>query len=90
MEELEVTWERALTVWWSVAWRSGLFGFLAALAIGLVITFFGGALHLNPQFIQRLLRLVGIVVGAGAAVWSVKHVLAKKFKDFRIVLRPLD
>jgi len=29
-------------------------------------------------------------VGAGAAVWSVKHVLAKKFKDFRIVLRPLD
>ncbi len=90
MEELEVTWERAVTVWWCVAWRSALFGFLGALAIGLVITFFGGALHLDPRFIHRLLRLVGIVAGAGAAVWSVKHVLAKKFRDFRIVLAPLD
>ena len=90
MEELEVTWERAVTVWWSVTWRSAVIGTLAALITGLGIGFFGGLLNLNQLFVSRLLRLAGVVCGISAAIWAVKHVLAKKFRDFRIVLLPLD
>ena len=90
MEELEVTWERALTVWWSLAWRSALIGFLVALVIGVAVGLLGRVLHLDPRFVSRLLRLTGIICGVAAAIWAMKHVLAKKFKDFRIVLLPVD
>jgi membrane glycosyltransferase len=90
MEELKVTWEKALTVWWSVAWRTVLFGFLAGLALGFVIGFFGGILHLDPRFLSRLSILAGIVTSVVVGIWAVKHILARRFKDFRIVLLPLD
>jgi hypothetical protein len=90
MEELEVTWERALTVWWSIAWRSGLFGFLAAFGIGIVIGFFGALLHFKPLFLHRLSFLTGILTGASVGIWAVKRVLAKKFAEFRIVLAAQD
>ncbi|MFZ0928425.1 MAG: hypothetical protein WAN11_07480 [Syntrophobacteraceae bacterium] len=90
MGDLEVSWERAVTVWWSIAWRSAVLGFLTALAIGFVIGFLGRALHLDPRFMHRLSLLAGIATGVTVGIWVVKQVLAKRFKDFRIVLLPLD
>ncbi|HYA39769.1 MAG TPA: hypothetical protein VEF34_00570 [Syntrophobacteraceae bacterium] len=90
MEEFRVTWERALTVWWSIAWRSTLFGFLAAFAIGFAIAFFGAILHFNERFLQRLSILAGILTGSAVGIWAVKRVLAKRFTEFRIVLLPPD
>jgi hypothetical protein len=34
--------------------------------------------------------LAGIAAGVTVGIWVVKQVLAKRFKDFRIVLLPLD
>jgi membrane glycosyltransferase len=90
MEELEVTWEKALTVWWSVAWRTVLFGFLAGLALGFVTGLFGKILHLDPRFLSRLSILASILASVVIGIWVVKHILARRFKDFRIVLLPLD
>ncbi len=90
MEELEVGWERAAIVWWSIAWRTALLGFLAALALGFLIGFLGSALHLNTRFTYRLSLLTGIAAGAAVGILVVKQVLAKRFKDFRIALLPLD
>jgi high-affinity Fe2+/Pb2+ permease len=90
MEGLEVTWERALTVWWSVTWRSALLGLAAGFGIGIAIAVFGGMLNLNPRFVSRLVRLAGVISGLSSAIWALKHVLVMKFRDFKIVLLPLD
>lgn len=90
MEELEVTWEKALTVWWSVAWRTVLFGFLAGLALGFATGLFGKILHLDPRFLSRLSILASILASVVIGIWVVKHILARRFEDFRIVLLPLD
>jgi len=90
MEELKVTWEKALTVWWSVAWRTVLFGFLAGLTLGFVIGFFGAMLHLNRDFLSRLSILTGILTSVVVGIWAVKKILTRRFRDFRIVLLPLD
>ncbi len=90
MEELKVTWEKALTVWWSVAWRIVLFGFLAGLALGFAIGVFGAMLHLNRGFLSRLSILTSFLTSAVVGIWAIKNSLTKRFKDFRIVLLPLD
>ena len=46
--ELEVTWGRALRVWWAVAWRCLLFGGLAGGAVGCVIGFIVGFIGGSP------------------------------------------
>jgi hypothetical protein len=90
MEELKATWEKALTVWWSVAWRTVLFGFLAGLPLGFAIGFFGAMLHLNRGFLSRLSILTSFLTSAVVGIWAIKNSLTKRFKDFRIVLLPLD
>ena len=61
-----------------------------SIALGFVIGFIGGILHFDPRFLSRLSILAGIVTSVVVGIWAVKHVLAGRFKDFRIVLLPLD
>jgi hypothetical protein len=86
MKELEVTWNRALTVWWSLAWRGLLFGFLAGLLAGFIIGFFGRLLGIDRGLVNSLSKLAGIVVSIPVGMWVVRVVLRKKFSEFRITL----
>lgn len=90
MDELKVTWERAVAVWWSITWRSTLLVFAAALGTGFLIGLFGAMLHLDKGFLHRLSLLAGVVGGAAIGIWVVKRVLTKRFSDFRIVLKSLE
>lgn len=85
---LEVTWGRALKVWWSFIWRALLFTIVAGFLAGAIIGGIAGALRVNAQMISLLGSLAGMIVSLPIGVWVVRMVLRKSWSDFRIVLLP--
>jgi hypothetical protein len=83
---IEVTWGRAAKVWWSLLWRTLLFGGLAGMLIGAVFGGVMGAFGTPPQEIAGLTTLLGLAVGIPVGIWVVRNVLSKSWSDFRIVL----
>jgi ABC-type dipeptide/oligopeptide/nickel transport system permease component len=90
MEELEITWLRALKVWWSIVWRTLLYSLIISILVGIPIGIAAATLGLDQESAARLGRSLGSLLGLFIAVWVVKIVLGKSFSDFRIVLVPSD
>jgi LytS/YehU family sensor histidine kinase len=85
---LEVSWGRAARVWWSITWRTVVFGMLIGFGIGLVAGVLGAASGTTAATVQAISSLFGLVVGLLISLWAVRKVLTKSFADFRIVLLP--
>jgi hypothetical protein len=85
---LEVTWGRALKVWWSLGWRAVLFGGLGGFLLGGVVGGIAGALGVPVPTIAVLGQLVGLLVSIPIGIWVVRTVLNKSWSDFEIVLQP--
>jgi hypothetical protein len=83
---LDVTWGRALKVWWCLVWRVIVFGMLAGLVAGAVVGGIAGAAGVNPQRISSLGGLAGMVAGIPVGIWVVRTILRKSWSDFRIIL----
>lgn len=87
MQELEVTWRRAIKVWWSITWRvviySALLGFIISFPLGVG----SAALGLAPKMVGMVSQIIGSLCGLVIAVWAV---LGKHYSDFRIILVPSD
>jgi hypothetical protein len=90
MEELEITWLRALKIWWSIVWRTMLYSILFSILAGIPIAISTAALGFDEAVALQVGRLIGLVIGFIVAVWVVKIVLGKSFSDFRIALVPSD
>jgi uncharacterized membrane protein AbrB (regulator of aidB expression) len=87
--ELEVTWNRALRVWWSWFWRSivmtiaAMFcGFIAGAVLGVI----GAILKLPIQAIQVGGGILGGAIGLVFTLFPIKMILGKDFGEFRLVL----
>ncbi len=92
--ELEVTWGRALRVWWAITWRSLLLALCVGAGLGCCAGGFIGALGAfvgaSQARIQEVVQLVtlplGVLMGLLAGMWATRAVLRKKFRHFRIAL----
>lgn len=87
---LEVTWGRAVKVWWSLAWRGLLFGALAGFAAGFVLGVAGAVVGMSKGAIGLLGTIAGMVVAIPVGIWVVRNVLRKSWSDFRIAFVPHD
>ena len=85
--KLEVTWGRALTVWWSLMWRIIVFGVAAGLVAG---AFVGVIAGLTGQADKAKVwgGVAGYIVSVPVPMLVVKIVLQKKWKEFSIGLIP--
>lgn len=90
MEEIEITWLRALKIWWSIVWRILLYSAAFSVLVGIPIGIAAAALGLDPEAAGQVGRILGTLMGLVIAVWVVKIVMGKSFSDFRIVLVPSD
>jgi hypothetical protein len=88
MQELEITWGRVMSVWWLVAWRSGVGAVLLGAAIGFVIGFIGALAAVPVQTITVLSTAAGAIVGLVWAIVVVRMALRKHYGDFRLALVP--
>ena len=87
-EGLEVTWGHALKVWWSITWRTVLFGLVIGFVVGVLAGVVGAASGTSSGAIQTISSLLGFVIGMLISIWAVRKALSKSFSDFRIVLLP--
>ena len=87
--ELEVTWSRAVRVWWSHLWRN-LIAIVVAMIlggiVGLIIGFAMGAIGVPVKTIQLVTAPIGAVSGLAISVVPMKMILGKDFGEFRLVL----
>ena len=87
--QVQATWNMALKVWWSFAWRSILISFLVALGLGII----GGIIKViiergfgvNATFVTTLMVLISFVIGLVVQIWVMKKVLNMKFSEFSVV-----
>lgn len=87
--ELEITWKRAVKVWWAYLWRSVLAALCAMLIGGLIggiAGFIMGLMGASGESIQLLIAPIGIVIGIGISIVPIKLILGKDFGEFRLVL----
>ena len=86
MQELEPTWQRAMSVWWLILWR----GLVGSLALSIAIVALVDALAALIGIESKALNLMGaLVVWLGSIIWGVAVVrmaLQKKYRDFRLAL----
>ncbi len=83
---VEVTWERAAKVWWSLLWRAVLFGGVAGGVFGAIVGGIMGASGASLEQIATVTKSVGILVGIPVGIWVTRSILRKSWSDFRIVL----
>jgi hypothetical protein len=88
LQELEITWERVLSVWWLIVWR----GVVGALSIGFVVGFILGAIMgaagVPLETIQSVSSIVGLVIGLVWGIVVTWMALLKQYKGFRLALVP--
>ena len=82
----DVTWARAMKVWWSLAWRGLLFGGLAGFAGGFVMGIIGGLAGAKAETVSLLGTLAGGLAAVPVGIWVVRTVLRKSWSDFQIAL----
>jgi len=87
--ELEITWKRAIRIWWSYFWRN-LLAVIASLFIGVIV---GGVIGLilgiagvPPETIKIVCMPIGAIIGLALSVVPIKLILGKDFGEFRLVL----
>ena len=85
MNELEITLERTLSVWWSFVWRAILVSFVAGAFLG----FIGGAIvgaAGRPELGGAVGAVIGWLASIPASIWALKSALNKRHGGFRIAL----
>lgn len=87
--ELEVTWGRAIRVWWAFLWRNLIAILLAMLlggVLGFIIDYIIAAAGGVITKIQIILGSIGSILGLGTSIVPIKMILGKDFGEFRLVL----
>ncbi len=86
MAEVEVTWERALKIWWSVTWRLGLLYEAGNFLVYGVVRLAGDTWNIAYDDLAFIVILL-VPAWIGVAGWDV---LRRDFSDFRIALVAID
>ena len=77
MELVEVTWHRALAIFWFLFWRAFTIAFVVGFVIGFVYAI---------ATKEHLPTYMNYVVGLPISLWVTKTIFSKKFKGFSVVL----
>lgn len=87
--ELEVTWKRALRVWWSYIWRSLIaiiLGLVVAIIVGVFLGLIMGVMGSSEQLTSYVSNGFGFLIGLATSIIPIKLILNKSFGEFRLVL----
>ena len=83
---VEVTWKRALRIWFSLTWSSLFFGSLLCYIVGFIIGFIGGIVGENLILFRTANIIINCFVGIAVGVWVTSLIFKKQFSDFQIAL----
>jgi len=87
--ELEITWKRAIKVWWAYLWRNLLAiiaGVIIGAIVGAILGVILGTLGASKETIQTVVAPIGFIIGLAVSVVPMKLILGKDFGEFRLVM----
>ncbi len=90
MQELEITSDKVLKVWWSWLWRTMLFALIAGFVLGLVVGIFGAFAGYDAEQLDVLVTLLGFLIGLYVSYAVFARTLNKRFGSFRIALVKIE
>jgi len=82
-KSVEVTWGRALRIWWSIVWRYLLFSVAAAFSVRIIVGIVGALLGLSRPTVEIITGLVGAFAGAAISIGVIRSVFRKELTEFR-------
>jgi Na+/proline symporter len=85
MNEIRITWENILPVWWSFYWRATIFGLIAGAIVGALAGFVLGAMN-KPELIPYAGGIAGFVVGLPISIICLKIAFEKDFNGYKVKL----
>jgi len=87
--ELEVTWRRAVQVWWAYFWRN-LLALAATMVVGMILGAVLGlalaAAGVSKETVPLVSGPIGALFGVAISIIPVRLILGKDFGEFRLVL----
>jgi len=86
MQELEITWERVMHVWWLLVWRGLLGGWIFAVALAFLIGEAGGRLGFDFPTTAAVATPLSWLAGLAWGLVVVKMALKKNYQEFRLAL----
>jgi hypothetical protein len=84
--ELEVTWKRAIMVWWAYLWRTIVCMFLISLGAAVPIIVIGVSMGVPPDDAMAVISPAVDISAWIAPIVAVKSILNKSIGDFKLVL----
>jgi uncharacterized YccA/Bax inhibitor family protein len=73
---MHVSWQKALPVWWSIAWRGVLYGALGGFVLGFIGGFMAALMH-SPGRARLYGMAGGYIAGVPASMFAVKQAISK-------------
>jgi hypothetical protein len=86
MHEVEMTPERLMRVWWLLAWRGLLGGWIIAVTLAFLIGEAGGRLGIDFPMVAAIATALSWLAGLTWGFFVVKMALKKNYQDFRLAL----
>jgi hypothetical protein len=86
LQELEITWERIMRVWWLLVWRGLLGGWILAVALAFLVGEAGGRLGIDFPTVAAAATALSWLAGLAWGLFVVKMALKKNYKEFRLAL----
>lgn len=88
--ELEITWKRALVIWWAMLWR-GFIYIMASFGISVLIGMtLGKIIEMEKQQMNQVIVIIWIVSVIPIYFITCKMAVTVKYKEFRIALLPIE
>jgi hypothetical protein len=82
--ELEMTWSRAVRVWWALFWRVAVFSYLVDLFAGFFLSAIAARVHWPLVVAAVVTGVMAVSIILGVSLIVTKVVLAKDFGGFRL------
>jgi hypothetical protein len=87
MTRNEVPWAHVVAIWWAMAWRAIVVGFVMSyvltFALGITLTWGG-----SSPGVAFLIRGGSLILQTAATVWALWFALSKPYRTFSIVIAP--
>ena len=85
MEEIELTLEKTMPIWWAFAWRAVLVSMLAGFVLGAIGGFIVGVAG-SPQLGGAVGSLLGFFASIPVSIWALKAAMSKTYGNYAVVL----
>ena len=85
MEEIELTLEKTMPIWWAFFWRAFLVSLLAGAVLGAIGGFIVGFAG-SPELGGAVGALLGFFATIPVSIWALKSALSKTYGSYAVVL----